>query len=258
MNEILIDSPMSTVNALLKLHIGDEGRLLYLRNALKNGKVIFNSDKIFLQRMQEKLDQMYKKQSRPTNISSARLVTQKKLSEYNSHISDFTNRIYNLSQSNQEYKNKNIFEEQKQVPDLEKILFRLTDSIAELKETQSKILTNLEIMKNDYKNYAMHNQRSNEIITDNLNKKNSESEFTKKDDMKFEEFFKKEIILNKSRVSHNFKISDIMAWSTSGVFVVWFASFLNLIDMGPFQNLLLGLSLGLAICVGLSHKMQKK
>ena len=258
MNEVLIDNPMSTVNTLLKLHIGDEGRLLYLRNALKSGKVIFNSDKMFLQRMQEKLDQIYKKQSRASNISSVRLVTQKKLSEYNSHISDFTSKINNLSQPNQEYKNKNMFEEQKQVPDLEKILFRLTDSIAELKETQSKILTNLEIMKNDYKSYVMHNQSSNEIFTDNQNNKKNEGGFTEKEDIKLEEIFKKEVFSNKSNASHNFKISDVMAWSTSGLFIVWFASFLNLIDIGPFQNLVLGLSIGFAVCVGLSHKMQKK
>lgn len=258
MNEILIENPMITVNTLLKLHIADEGRLLYLRNALKNGKVIFNSDKMFLQRMQEKLDQMYKKQPRSPNISSARLVTQKKLSEYNSPSSNFTSRISNLSQANQEYKNKNIFEEQKQVPDLEKILFRLTDSIAELKETQSKILTNLEIMQNNYENYAMRNQNSNEIITDNQNNKKFENEFTEKEDMKFEEFFKKEVVSNKSRASNNLKISDVMAWSTSGLFIVWFASFLNLIDIGSFQNLVLGLSIGFAVCVGLSHKMQKK
>jgi hypothetical protein len=258
MNEVLIDNPMSTVNMLLKLHIGDEGRLLYLRNALKSGKVIFNSDKMFLQRMQEKLDQIYKKQSRSSNISSVRLVTQKKLSEYNSHNSDFMNRIHDLSKSSQEYKNKNMFEEQKQVPDLEKILFRLTESIAELKETQYKILTNLEIMKNDYKSYVMYNQSSNEIFTDNQNNKKNEGESTEREDVKFEEFSKKEIFLNKSRVSHNLKISDIMAWSTSGLFIVWFASFLNLIDIGSFQNLVLGLSIGLAVCVGISHKMKKK
>ena len=255
MSEILIDNPMTTVNMLLKLHIGDEGRLLYLRNALKNGKVIFNSDKMFLRRMQEKLDQMYQKQSRSQNIPAARLVTQKTLSEYNSNRSDFTIRKYNLSQPNQEYKDKNIFENQKQVPDLEKILFDLSDSITELKKTQSKILTDIEIMMDNYKNFVRYNQSFNQIITDNINKKNSRNKFPK-DDVKTEEFFKNRLFTTRS--SHNFKISDIMAWLTSGLFIVWFASFLNLIDIDPFQNLFLGLSVGSAVGIGISHKLQKK
>ena len=258
MSEILIENPMSTVNMLLKLHIGDEGRLLYLRNALKNGKVIFNSDKMFLQRMQGKLDQMYKKNSRSSDIPTARIVTQKKLSEYNSHNSDFTNRMHSLSQSNQGYKNKKIFEDQKQVPDLEKILFGLSDSIAELKKTQSKILTNLEIMMNSYENSKTKNQGFNEIITDNVNRKNSRNKFMRMDDPKFEEVFKSKFFSTNSRASDNPKISDVMAWLTSGSFIVWFASFLNLIDIEPAQDLFLGLAIGFAVCIAISHKMQKK
>lgn len=249
---------MNTVNMLLKLHIGDEGRLLYLRNALKNGKVIFNSDKIFLQRMQEKLDQMHKNQPRSTNISPTRLVTQKRLSEYNLHNANFTNRVHDLAQSSEERKNERKIENQKPIPGLEKLLLGMTDSIEELKNTQSKILTNLEIMVNDYKDNIMHNPVFNEIITDYLIKKNAKNEFAKKNDLKFKEFPKNNLFSNKVRTSRNIKISDIMAWCTSGLFIVWFASFLNLIDINPFQNVLLGLSVGLAICVGIIHKIQKK
>jgi len=254
MNEVLIDDPMTTVNMLLKLQIGDEGRLLYLKNALKNGKVIFNSDKMFLRRMQEKLDQSYKRTSKLQNISTARIVTQKKLSEYNSNRSDFTSKIHNLSESNQEQKNKNIFENQ--IPDLEKILLGLSNSITELKKTQSQILTNLEILMNNNTS-ARGNQSFDEIITDNINKKNTRNKFPKKNENQFEAFFENNRILNKSKGSSNHKISDILAWLTSGVFIVWFASFLNLIDIGPFQNIFLGLAASLAVCIGISRKLKK-
>jgi len=254
MNEILIDDPMTTVNMLLKLQIGDEGRLLYLKNALKNGKVIFNSDKMFLRRMQEKLDQSYKKASKSQNISTARIITQKKLSEYNSNRSDFTSKILNLSEYNQEQKNKNIYENQ--IPDLEKILLGLSNSITELKKTQSQILTNLEILLNNNSS-VRSNQSFNEIITDNINKKNAKNKFAKKNEIQFEEFFENNQFLNKSKGASNHKISDILAWLTSGIFIVWFASFLNLIDIGPFQNIFLGLAAGLAVCIGISRKLKK-
>ncbi len=256
MSEVLIDDPMTTVNMLLKLQIGDEGRLLYLRNALKNGKVIFNSDKRFLRTMQEKLDQMHRKQSKLQNISTARVVTQKRLSEYNSNRSDFTEKFYNLPQTNQEKQNKKNFENQTQIPDLEKMLLGLSNSITELKKTQSQILTNLEILMNGNQNSVKSNQHFNEIITDNLNKKNVQNKFAQKKDMKYE-FFEDKLISNKSRMFSSRKISDILAWVTSGLFVVWFASFLKLIDIDPFQNLFLGLAAGLAVCVAISHKLKK-
>jgi len=257
MSEILIDDPMTTVNTLLKLQIGDEGRLLYLRNALKNGKVIFNSDKRFLRNMQEKLDQIHKKPSKLQNISTARIVTQKKLSEFNSNRSDFNYRIHTMSQTNSDEQNKKNLQNQTPIPDLEKILLGLSNSITELKKTQSQILTNLEIIMNNNQKSTKIQQNFNEIISDNMNKKNVKNKFAKKNDVEYEEFFKEGQILNKSKTFPKHKISDVLAWITSGLFVVWFASFLKIIDVEPFQNLFLGLAAGLAVCVVISHKLKK-
>jgi hypothetical protein len=257
MSEILIDDPMTTVNTLLKLQIGDEGRLLYLRNALKNGKVIFNSDKRFLRNMQEKLDQIHKKPLKLQNISTARIITQKKLSEFNSNRSDFTNRIHNLTQTDREEQNKKILENQIQIPDLEKILLGLSNSITELKKTQSQILTNLEILMSGNQNFTKTQQNFNDIISENMNKKNVKNKFATKKDMTYEEFINDGMISNKSKTFPKHKISDVLAWVTSGLFVVWFASFLKLIDIDPFQNIFLGSATGLAVCVAISHKLKK-
>jgi hypothetical protein len=53
---MLIEHPIVVIEELLKLNIGDEGRLLYLRKAITNGQTIYNSDKEFLNNMRGELD----------------------------------------------------------------------------------------------------------------------------------------------------------------------------------------------------------
>ena len=56
MSEMLIEHPVVVIENLLKLNIGDEGRLLYLRKAITNGQIIYNSDKEFLKKMEKELE----------------------------------------------------------------------------------------------------------------------------------------------------------------------------------------------------------
>jgi hypothetical protein len=53
---MLIEHPVVVIENLLKLNIGDEGRLLYLRKAITNGQIIYNSDKEFLKKMEKELE----------------------------------------------------------------------------------------------------------------------------------------------------------------------------------------------------------
>ena len=53
---MLVAHPVLFIENLLKLGIGDKGRLLYLRNALTKGTIIHDSDKKFLKKMQQELD----------------------------------------------------------------------------------------------------------------------------------------------------------------------------------------------------------
>jgi hypothetical protein len=53
---MLIEHPVVVIEHLLKLNIGDEGRLLYLRKAITNGQIIYNSDKEFLKKMEKELE----------------------------------------------------------------------------------------------------------------------------------------------------------------------------------------------------------
>ena len=68
MSELLIEHPVLVVEELLKLGMGDEGRLLYLRNAITRGTIIHNSDKKFLKKMQIELDDFKSiKSDKPTD-----------------------------------------------------------------------------------------------------------------------------------------------------------------------------------------------
>ena len=58
MSELLIEHPVVFIEDLLKLGIGDEGRLLYLRKAITNGKTVYDSDKKFLKKMYLELDKI--------------------------------------------------------------------------------------------------------------------------------------------------------------------------------------------------------
>jgi hypothetical protein len=248
MSEALINNPIGTVNTLLKLHIGDEGRLLYLKNSLKKGKPIFESDKKFLQRMQEVLNKKYKKTASSKPFYISQYVMQKKISEYNNDL-NFTSEITAVGQSKNEEKTKQPFE-YKNTVNLEKILYEISNSIADLKNTQSKILLDLEYMTNNYK-ITTNQPNTNKTIHDSFVENNLKSNF--------------ENIANSEKITYpknskgtsQIKISDLVAWGASGLFVAWFASYLKIIDINPFQNLFLGLSIGLVIYLGIYHKMKK-
>lgn len=254
MNALLIDNPMETVNALLKLHIGDEGRLLYLRNSLKKGKVIFNSDKLFLQRMQAILDQRSKKISSIQIKPTLKQATQKKIFEYNKNDPAFIDKPYEIVPPSKEQKNKNVFQHYKQIPDLEKILFDISNSIIELKESQYKILTNLEELKNNYKKYLMYDQTSTNFNIDKLDEQSQSDEFQNNS---IESNKENNAFSNYSKRKKTLKNSDILAWLTSGLFIVWFANYLKIIDINPYEHLFLITSIGLAIYLGL-HRLRRK
>ncbi len=43
------------IEKLLELHVGDAGRLIYIKNSLKKGKNIYKGDKNYLKKWREKI-----------------------------------------------------------------------------------------------------------------------------------------------------------------------------------------------------------
>ena len=55
MSEVLTDHPMIIIDSLLKLNIGDKGRIYHLRKSLKEGRVLSESDRKYLNKMKNEL-----------------------------------------------------------------------------------------------------------------------------------------------------------------------------------------------------------
>ena len=48
-----------------------------------------------------------------------------------------------------------------------------------------------------------------------------------------------------------------MAYASAGLFTLWYAGFQNMIDLGPMQNITLGLSAGAATLSFIFYKQKK-
>ena len=136
---MLIEHPVVVIEHLLKLNIGDEGRLLYLRKAITNGQIIYNSDKEFLKKMEKELEL----------VNS---VKEKNLDKTKNGISE--KKSNNISNS------------------FEISINSIQNSISELKTKDSKIKDNLELL-------LLSREVSTQIDIDKANSFGSFSKLTK-------------------------------------------------------------------------------
>jgi len=139
---MLIDHPVVVIEKLLRLKIGDEGRLLYLRKAITNGQIIYNSDKEFLKRMEKELDLANSEKGNGLNKSKNVM---------------FKNKDNGLSNS------------------FESTIISIQNSISELKTKDSKIKDNLELL-------LLSREVSTQIEIDKANSFGSFSKITKNSD----------------------------------------------------------------------------
>jgi len=137
---MLIDHPVVVIEKLLRSNIGDEGRLLYLRKAITNGRTIYNSDKEFLKSMQRELDA----------VKSAKTL------DLNKSKNDFS--------ENKNNRASNKFKSE---------LISIKNSISELKNSDSKIKDNLELL-------SLSREVLSQITIDKSNSFGSFSKLTKK------------------------------------------------------------------------------
>lgn len=135
MNEVLIEHPILFIENLLRLGIGDEGRLIYLRNAMTKGTNIHNSDKKFLKKMQLKFNEVeFTKSERPFDkfLSDHSKEESNTLSE---NAFQFSNREANRP------KEKNT-----KSSAADSGILKIQNQIAELKKNDSKLMDNLELL----------------------------------------------------------------------------------------------------------------
>lgn len=238
---MLIEHPIVVVEELLKLNIGDEGRLLYLRKAITKGQTIYHSDKEFLKRMLIELDEVKSEKIIKLEKSNDAI----KLDSRDNNPFDKKNKSNSLKtnkgfskEKNYEIKNNFEFEIQS-----------IQNSISELKSKNSKIKDNLGLL-------FLSHKKSKQIKNSKLNNLGSFSNLTKSSSSNLFSLFKNNSILKNSWI-FEVKKHTFFVYMSTGLFVLWFIGFQNLIDLGSLQNFSLALSAGSATAAFRFYKKQK-
>ncbi len=178
MSEVLVEHPVLFIENLLKLGIGDEGRLLYLRNAMAKGANIHGSDKKFLKKMQHELNE-----SRDLNSEKP----------YDNFESNY---LKNKDNSSSETESQ-IFNQKENYSNEKKNSFKGNDSgiqkiqnlLTELKESDSKLMDNLELLLISHEvSSQLGIGNSFDSIPNFLKSKNSELFDLFKKNLKFKKF----------------------------------------------------------------------
>jgi len=235
---MLIDHPIIFIDKLLKLGLGDKGRLLYLKNYIKSGKPIYDSDKNFLKTLQVKLDEHeYSKEDKFIDDfqSNTKFKNTMGFSEYE----------YNIAKP-EEYYSSN---ENNSLPEFDSGILKIQNSISELQKSNSRLKDNLELILISRQNSPSPQiEKSTPIIpSSNIIKNNVSNSIS---------------LFKTNSNSMNMKIfgikkHDLMAYTSAGLFSLWYAGFQNLFDLGPFQSISLGLALAAALSAGIFYKQQK-
>lgn len=233
MSELVIEHPIPLIENLLKAGKGDEGRLLYLRKALKNGKVIYESDKNYLYSMQKEYSKILFAEN-TSEKQSQNISVPKKLSKEIKNKSTKTQR--KTSQTKETFDS------------FEFELETIKGSLQDLKTKESKIKDNLEFL-------SMNREILTQTTIDRSNSFGSFSNLPKTTPSDLFELIKNTPTMEKTKIG--IKKHDVMAYVSAGLFSLWFVGYSNLIDLGVFQGLSLGFSAGAAVSAGLFYRKLK-
>jgi len=234
---MIIEHPIMMIENLLKMGKGDEGRLLYLRKALTNGKTIYDSDKKYLKKMYHAFHQNQDLVDSFPNASKIKIETNIKENKILKNPSFELSKKYH-SDNESEF---DIFEFEMQT---------LQNSIEDLKKKESQIKDNLELIT-----------INREILTQrDVDKSNSFGKFSNLPKKLPSDLF--DLLATKPALekSSSFRISkySFMTCVSAGLFSLWLAGYQNFLDLGSFQGLLLGFSAGSAASAGLFYQKEKK
>jgi hypothetical protein len=233
LSELVIEHPIPLIENLLKAGKGDEGRLLYLRKALKSGKVIYESDKNYLYSMQKEYSEILFTEN-TSEKQSQNISVPKKLSKEIKNKSTKTQR--KTSQTKETFDS------------FEFELETIKGSLQDLKTKESKIKDNLEFL-------SMNREILTQTTIDRSNSFGSFSNLPKTTPSDLFELIKNTPTMEKTKIG--IKKHDVMAYVSAGLFSLWFVGYSNLIDLGVFQGLSLGFSAGAAVSAGLFYRKLK-
>ena len=227
MSEQLVEHPIPLIDNLLKSRIGDEGRLLYLRKAITGGKIIHDSDKKFLKKMQKKIQQTTAKE----NFSKTTVSSNLKNNSYKNKVQNLPSSIHDVTSEGDNFQSE---------------ISKIQNSLSEVKTENSKISDNLELL---FLNRNILETKPVETTTFSKLTKNNTSEMF--------DLIKENTPLKKFSF-FGIKKYHAMAFLSAGLFSIWYAGYQNLIDAGPVHGITLGFSAGAAASAGLFYKNRKK
>lgn len=234
---MLIDHPIVFIEKLLKLGLGDKGRLLYLRNYLKSGKIIYDSDKKFLNTLRIKLDDL--------EIGAQENFTD----NFNSKIkSEKTDIFLGFENDSVKHKENHLIDKNQSLSSFDSDIVKIQNSISELQKRNSKLKDNLELILISRENRSQTMiEKLTPLVSSSSIRNNPHDSFSS---------------LKNNPNSTNLKIfgmkkHDMMVYVSAGLFTLWYAGFQNIIDLGPFQSISLGLSAASAVSAGIFYKKQK-
>lgn len=273
-NGLNVEETIDLIEQLLKLKIGDEGRLLYITNSLNTGRKIYETDKKYLEQWREKIKKINAETKKPLLLSEEnakqelniigrlekaeignpqRLLTIKKALTEGIEMSD----------ENHQYLNKK-FEQLVKTDENEKMFYEAIKVIEKLQEVeignserlqsiQNTLLKGSELNLQDIKYFnekadALKELEDYEKILSEKKEKVTPSTIktytAKQDSTPYE-------------LTVNLKIFDIVVWAASISFTIWIFGLL-VADLGPIHGPLLGLAAGLGICGAIIRKIQGK
>jgi len=267
---------LELVEKLIEYDVGEKERLIFLKHYIINGKIIFESDKRFIERSVTKLEELEKNKIIPkkleinqadknlkviTKLQEAEVGDSNKLESIKQHILDNQSLLEHEAQYLEEKFGQfaQINENERTITEAIKIIKELTQaeigSPNKLESINEKLQMQIPLSISDVKYF-------NDKASD-LKKFRNEQNRPQEKQQERQEFNSK--IKTNTKVETDYgssftitlKISHILLITAIIVCGLWFFG-LFLIDLYPVQDHLLGLAIGLGIGTAAIYKINKK
>lgn len=274
MNGLNVEETIDLIEQLLKLKIGDEGRLLYIKNSLDTGRKIYETDKKYLEQWRKKIKKINTETKKPLLLSEentkqelniigrlekAEIGNPQRLLSIKRALTDGIE----MSDENHQYLNKK-FEQLVKTVENEKMFYEAIKVIEKLQEAEIGNSERLESIKNtllrgselDLQDIKYFNKKARAL----KELQDYEKILSEKKQVTAPTSIKTSTIKQDStpyELTVNFKIFDIVVWAASISFTIWIFGLL-VADLGPIHDPLLGFAAGLGICGWIIRKIQGK
>ena len=273
-NSLNVEETIDLIEQLLKLKIGDEGRLLYIKNSLDTGRKIYETDKKYLEQWRKKIKKINTETKKPLLLSEentkqelniigrlekAEIGNPQRLLSIKRALTDGIE----MSDENHQYLNKK-FEQLVKTVENEKMFYEAIKVIEKLQDVEIGNSERLQSIKNTLLKGSELNLQDIKYFNEKADALKELQDYEKILSEKKEKVTPSTIKTYTAKqdstpyeLTVNFKIFDIVVWAASISFTIWIFGLL-VADLGPIHDPLLGFAAGLGICGWIIRKIQGK